>query len=102
MNNLIYSVIGVLPEGFHFPDDADIWFPADISGKKSGRCAHNYWGVGRLKDGVNTSNRRATDIGAIARRIYQESAEKTALLRDGRVVPLQEFAITGSSAIGCC
>jgi len=95
INNVIYSVIGVLPAGFRFPDDAEVWFAADISGENLSRTSHNYSAVGRLKDGVTVDQARQ-DISAIAKRIYQTSSEKNDyLLRDARVVPLQE-SITGT------
>jgi predicted permease len=95
INNAIYSVIGVLPSGFRFPDDAEVWLAADTDGENLSRTSHNYSGVARLKDGVSIDQARE-DIRAIARRIYQASNEKTDyLLRDGRVVPLQD-SITGT------
>jgi putative ABC transport system permease protein len=95
INNAVYSVIGVLPSGFRFPDEADLWLAADIDGENLSRTSHNYSGVGRLKDGVSVEQARE-DISAIARRIYQASNEKTDyLLRDGAVVQLQA-SITGT------
>jgi predicted permease len=95
INNAVYSVIGVLPSGFRFPNDADLWLAADIEGENPSRTAHNYSGVGRLKDGVSVDQARE-DISAIAQRIYETASEKTDyLLKDGTVVPLQDF-ITGS------
>ena len=94
INNAIYSVIGVLPSAFRFPDDAEVWLAADIGGKNLSRTSHNYSGVGRLKDGVSVEQARQ-DISAIARRIYQASDEKgDYLLRDGRVAPLRD-SMTG-------
>jgi putative ABC transport system permease protein len=94
INNAVYSVIGVLPAGFRFPDDVEVWLAADREGENLSRTAHNYSGVGRLKDGVSVEQARG-DISTIARRIYQSSNEKNDyLLRDGRVVPLQN-SITG-------
>jgi putative ABC transport system permease protein len=95
INNAIYSVIGVLPSGFRFPNDAEVWLAADIEGQNPSRTSHNYSGVGRLKEGVSVDQARE-DISAIARRIYEASNEKTDyLLRDGTVVPLQD-SITGT------
>jgi putative ABC transport system permease protein len=95
VDNTVYSIIGVLPPGFRFPDDADLWLAADIEGENPSRTSHNYSAVGRLKDGVSVEQARQ-DISAIAQRIHQESNEKTDyLLRDGTVVPLQA-SITGS------
>lgn len=95
INSAIYSVIGVLPSAFRFPNDVDVWLAADIKGESPSRTSHNYYGVGRLKDGVSVDQARE-DISAIAKRIYQASDEKTEyLLRDGTVVPLQD-SITGA------
>ena len=95
INNAVYSVIGVLPAGFRFPDDAEVWLAADIGGENLSRTSHNYSAVGRLKDGVVVDQARQ-DIGTIARSIYQASSDKNDyLLRDARVVPLQE-SITGT------
>jgi putative ABC transport system permease protein len=94
INDAVYSVIGVLPSGLRFPDEAEIWLAADIGGENLSRTSHNYSAVGRLKDGVSVDQARQ-DISAIAQRIYQASSEKNDyLLRDARVVPLQE-SITG-------
>jgi putative ABC transport system permease protein len=95
INNAVYSVIGVLPSGFRFPDDVEVWLAADREGENLSRTAHNYSGVGRLKDSVSVEQARE-DISTIARRIYRSSNEKNDyLLRDGRVVPLQD-SVTGA------
>src|SRR5208282_5772612 len=60
---------------------------------------HNYYGVGRLRDGVSVEQANG-DISAIARRIHDESSEKgDYLLKDGIVVPLQD-SITGKARTG--
>jgi putative ABC transport system permease protein len=90
IDNAVYSVIGVLPAGFQFPNNVNVWLAADLAGENLSRTSHNYSGVGRLKDGVSIEQARQ-DISAIARRIYQQSNEKNDyLLRDGRVVSLQD------------
>jgi putative ABC transport system permease protein len=94
MNNSVYSVIGVLPPGFRFPEDVDVWLPADTEGENPSRTSHNYSGIGRLKDGVSVEQARE-DILTIARRIYQTNEKSDYLLRDGNVVPLQD-SITGT------
>jgi len=52
IDDAVYSVIGVLPAGFRFPPDVDLWVPADLNGENPSRTAHNYYAVGRLRDGV--------------------------------------------------
>src|SRR5205807_4563939 len=39
----VYSVIGVLPAGFRFPTDVDLWLPADLDGENPSRTSHNYY-----------------------------------------------------------
>jgi predicted permease len=86
----VYSVIGVLPDGFRFPPDVSLWLPADVGGENPSRTAHNYLAVGRLRDGV-TVEQANRDISAIAQRIHQTSSEQNEyLLKDGIVLPLQD------------
>ncbi len=94
IDGTVYSVVGVLPAGFQFPADVDLWMPADLDGKNPSRTSHNYSAVGRLRDGV-TAAQANRDISAIARRIHDESSEKgDYLLADGGALPLQR-SITG-------
>jgi predicted permease len=41
-------VAGVMPPGFAFPADADLWMPQELGADRSGRTAHNYSVVARL------------------------------------------------------
>ena len=96
IDGAVFSVIGVLPAGFRFPADVDLWLPADLDGENPSRTSHNYNAVGRLRDGV-TVEQANRDISAIARRIHDSSSERgDYLLKDGSVVPLQD-AITGKA-----
>jgi predicted permease len=92
----VYSVVGVLPAGFQFPQDVSLWLPTDLDGENQSRTAHNYYAVGRLRDGV-TVKQANRDISAIARRIHETSSEQgDYLLQDGIVLPLQD-SITGTA-----
>ena len=92
----LFSIVGVLPSGFRFPADVDLWLPADLDGENPSRTSHNNSVVGRLRDGT-TVQQANLDISAIARRIHDTSSEQgDYLLKDGIVVPLQD-AITGKA-----
>ncbi len=90
IDNADFSLIGVLPQGFQFPADTDLWVMADREGENPSRNAHNYDAVGRLRDGVTVTQANA-EISAIGRRIHNESSEQNDyLLKDATVVRLQD------------
>jgi len=98
IDGVVFSVIGVLPAGFRFPADVDLWLPADSDGENPSRTSHNYNAVGRLRDGV-TVQQANQEISAIARRIHDTSIEQDDyLLKDGMVLPLRE-SITGKARL---
>ena len=96
IDDAVYSVIGVLPDGFQFPTEAAMWIPADLEGENPSRTSHNYYAVARLRDGVTVEQANA-EISTLARRIRDAQADKNDyLLKDAVVVPLQE-SITGKA-----
>ena len=96
IDSAVFSVIGVLPAGFRFPADVDLWLAADLDGENPSRTSHNYNAAGRLRDGV-TVEQANQDISVIARRIHDTSSEQgDYLLKDGIVLPLQD-SITGKA-----
>src|SRR4029077_8609455 len=70
-----FNVVGVLPAGFHFPDNTNIWLPATPSSEISERGSHNYHVVARLKDGVGLKQAQAqmTAIGTRLEKQYPPS-----------------------------
>jgi predicted permease len=89
IDNAVYSVVGVLPAGFQFPPNVAMWLPADLEGENPSRTSHNYYAVGRLREGATVEQANA-DISAIARRIHATSSEQNDyLLKDGVVLPLR-------------
>jgi putative ABC transport system permease protein len=82
------TVIGVLPPGFRFPEDADVWLPRERFEVLPSRSAHNWSAVGRLKEGTSLAQARA-ELGAIAQRIKQQSAEKMQMASVA-ILPLQQ------------
>ena len=57
-----YRVVGVMPRGFAFPADAELW--AAGYDDNPHRTAHNWSAVGRIADGATLDRARA-DLGAI-------------------------------------
>jgi predicted permease len=96
IDGAVFSAIGVLPAGFRFPADVDLWLAADLDGENPSRTSHNYYAIARLRDGVTVAQANA-DVSAIARRIHETSSEQgDYLLADARVVPLRD-SLTGRS-----
>jgi putative ABC transport system permease protein len=90
----VYSVVGVMPAGFSFPADVDVWGPAELEPENTSRTSHNYWGIGRLRDGVSVAQATA-DVSEIAKDIVRHSTEQgDYLMTDAAVQPLQT-SLTG-------
>ena len=73
-----FTIMGILPPGFHFPDKTDVWVPANANSvfpETVSRSAHNYQVVARLKFGVSLEQAQAqmTSIGARLEQQYPSS-----------------------------
>jgi putative ABC transport system permease protein len=93
-----YTVIGVMPAGFAFPRQVDIWTPVGQLSSSSDwqdRGIHRLWGIARLKPGVTLEQARA-EMNAIAVQLGQQYPG----LKDDRVKiePLLDFTVKDASA----
>ncbi len=57
-NGTSYQVVGVMPPGFRFPDDVDVWQRLRWDLTQHSRSAHFMEGVARLADGVSLEQAR--------------------------------------------
>src|ERR1700730_14497524 len=48
------TVVGVMPAGFAFPQDAEVWLPRELFPQETSRSAHNWSVVARLRPGIKT------------------------------------------------
>jgi putative ABC transport system permease protein len=87
------SIVGVFPPGFRFPDGADIWMPREIRASLPSRTAHNWNGIGRLRDALSVGQARS-ELSGIAQRLKQQFGQDTAMVAVA-VEPLRE-AMTGN------
>jgi predicted permease len=83
-----HTVVGVLPEGFAFPDKAELWLPRELDAPLPSRTAHNWRVVARLRDGVAPAAAQR-ELSLIARGIRREYGSDVSLV-DAAVVPLHE------------
>jgi predicted permease len=71
-NGVPYTIVGVMPEGYRFPDDAALWLPLQLDPVALERGQGQWLDVvGRLKDGVSMEQATA-DVNAIAARLATE------------------------------
>jgi putative ABC transport system permease protein len=91
------SVIGVLPAGFRFPDQAEIWVPRELWERLPSRSAHNWRVIGRLRDGSSLDQARA-EVSVIARQIKQQYGQDVDMT--GVEVARLQDAMTGNVRAG--
>lgn len=94
LNNDPYTVIGVLPQEFHFAPSfgAEFWTTLQTPNScEQRRSCHNLYGVARLKDGVPLET-ALSDIKSIARRL-EEQYPGSNLGQGASVVPLSETIV---------
>lgn len=95
VENQSYQVIGILPAGFQYPPQADVWFPASVKPENLNRSAYNYRTVAKLKAGVTLEGAKAQleTIGArLATQFPDTNRNKTFVaipLRDQIVGPVR-------------
>lgn len=71
LNDEPYLVVGVMPAGFHFPDDVDVWQRLRWDLSQHSRNAHFMEAVARLSDGTSFEQARAAS-DTLAARLGQE------------------------------
>lgn len=76
LNGSAYSVVGVMPSGFEFPEGAKLWTPLRLPAVSSDP-ANNYVVLGRLKGGVPLAQARA-EMNILQKQFRQEHADQPA------------------------
>ena len=104
IDGLAFIVIGVMPPGFDFPFQSTAWIPQEFFGDNNSRSSHNYYVVGRLRDGV--SRRRAqSEMNLIAARLAKAYADdrnqgiQVNLLKQDLTAPLRPAFLLLSGAV---
>ncbi len=68
MNGIPTTIIGVMPEGFSFPQKADVWVPlVETAAVKNRNNTDTWFAFGRVRDGVAFESARAEIEGIIKR-----------------------------------
>ncbi len=107
LNGKSHTIIGVMPAGFRYPFDTQMWIPLDMDGKSlQDRGTHWANAIGRLKPGVHIERARA-DLKLISGRLekqYPDSNDKVGSvvmpLRDDLVGDTRGSLLMMLSAVG--
>jgi putative ABC transport system permease protein len=75
IDNSVYTVVGVMPDGFDYPTGVSLWFPMQRGGdEESGRGNNNFFVIGRLAGGISLMQAQA-QMDAVAARISKAYPE---------------------------
>jgi len=88
-------VVGIMPEGFHFPERSEIWLPLQADPAKTPRTDYFLHAIARLKPGATTGQATA-EMAAILEEIHREHPEANNNWR-ARVTPLRISEAAGYS-----
>jgi predicted permease len=91
-NDTPYTILGVMPPGFHYPDDVDVWERLRWDMTEHSRQAHFMEAVARLSDGT-TIEQAQSAVDTLWTRIETESASTQNFSGAGwgsRLIPLME------------
>lgn len=93
------QVVGVMPPGFEYPNDVDVWYPVELDEQSDSRTSHNYVVLGRLGPGVSLTQAKA-ELDGITRGFLeadpgaaQERGFADFFPRAVSVMPLQEALV---------
>ena len=86
LNGTAYRVVGVMPPGFHYPDDVDVWQRLQWDLTQHSRSAHFMEAVARLAPGTTLTEAQAATT-ALGIRLQGEFRD-TNLGWNARLVPL--------------
>lgn len=85
------TVVGVMPPGFGFPQDAEVWVPRELFLPQTSRTAHNWSLIARVRTGVTLEQARA-EASAVAKRLKAVHGDDTDAV-DFALVPLHEYLV---------
>ena len=85
------TVVGVMPAGFRFPSQSDIWVPmASVFGMNDNRSWRADQAIGRLKTGASVQGAQA-EMSLIAKRLAQQYPDTNKEIGVA-VIPLRDHA----------
>ena len=96
LDNKPYLIVGVMPSGFRFPGEFDVWLPLALDPYREvhGEFFSLVEVVGRLKPGANPQSAQA-ELSLIARQASEQGKDEPLPLSVVEVAPLQKQLVSG-------
>lgn len=91
VDDQLVTVVGVMPQGFTYPESTEVWIPRETLPAQTSRTAHNWSVIGRLRSGIELEQARA-DLSAIGRKFKQDYGKDVDAV-DLALIPLQEYQV---------
>jgi ABC-type antimicrobial peptide transport system permease subunit len=100
LNDVLTNIIGVMPQGYHFPGVAKIWLPLSQSTINSEPDSSPYFSAyARVKNEVNIEQ-AATQLTNSLDQLYQQSVELYGRIEANKVVHLRTFPMDQVNGLG--
>ncbi len=91
IGKMSYTVVGVMPRGFNFPNEAEVWLPIELHPSPPSRTSRGKRVIARLRDGVSPEQARA-ELSGIGKQLKQENGSEIDMV-DMAATPLQEAMV---------
>lgn len=86
-----FTVVGVMPPGFAFPQDAEVWIPRELFPPETSRSAHNWEVVALVRANTELTQARA-EVSNIGKQLKQEHGKDMNAV-DVALIPQLEYEV---------
>lgn len=91
IDNRNYLVIGVMPPGFDFPHQTEVWIASELFTPNTARTAHNWSVIARLDNDITLTQAQA-EVSALGRQLRQEYGKEIDAV-DFALIPQHEYLV---------
>lgn len=102
LNGAITDVIGVMPQGYLFPNTSQLWLPlSDDVFNATAQQSENYYAYGRVKAGISIE-RAELELGQAINQVYQQNVKlynMPALTKGAKLMSFQAAQTGGQGSI---
>ena len=100
-----YTIVGVMPQGFHYPARAEAWFPIQLDASREPRTNYSMSAIARLKLGVSVEQ-ASDEVKSLLEQIHRENpanngwGARATPIRDSVAGPYRKAVLTLLVAVG--